>query len=196
MKIQYPLSGTPPECECIDSVVINGNEYRINASFDKILRIFDLVSDETVSYAVRINAAIEILICNDVCYMEIEDKQMLLDSILKHYSSKASDDKPKVDLQGNPLPEKEQDETYRINYDGDIIYASFLQAYGIDLINEQGKMHWFKFCALLKGLPKDTKFVEICGYRSWEKPSKKDTHEKQMMKLKELYALPKEEGGD
>ena len=195
MKIQYPLSGTSPACVCVDNVIIDGTEYMVNASFDKMLRVFDLMGDKTVSDTVRINAAIEILICNQTDGMEIIQKHILLHSILEHYSTKESSEKTNVDLQGNPLPEKEHGEVYKINYDGDIIYAAFMQAYGIDLIQEQGKMHWFKFCALLKGLPKDTKFVEICGYRSWEKPSRKDTYEKKMMKLKELYALPKEDGG-
>ncbi len=46
-----------------------------------------------------------------------------------------------------------------------------MQAYNIDLIEEQGKLHWKKFNALLSGLPDGTKFVEVMKIRAW-KPSK------------------------
>nr|DAJ16445.1 MAG TPA: hypothetical protein [Siphoviridae sp. ct6ap5] len=61
----------------------------------------------------------------------------------------------------------------------------------MDLIEEQGKLHWKKFNALLSGLPDGTKFVEVMKIRAW-KPSKGDSsQEKQRMrKLQEEYALP------
>ena len=41
--------------------------------------------------------------------------------------------------------------------DGDYIYASFMQEYGIDLINQQGKLPWRKFLWLFNGLGADNK---------------------------------------
>lgn len=56
--------------------------------------------------------------------------------------------------------------------DGDYIVASFQQAYGIDLTSCD--MHWHRFLALLRGLPKDTKLSEIIGYRGWKKDRRKE----------------------
>ena len=69
--------------------------------------------------------------------------------------------------------------------DSDLIYAAFLQQYGIDLIDIP-ELHWHKFLALLYGL-KDTKLDEIMGYRCYEKQtnSKIDPYEE----LREAWAL-------
>ena len=66
-----------------------------------------------------------------------------------------------------------------------------MQAYQIDLIEEQGRLHWQKFNALLAGLPDGTKFVEVMKIRAWKPQKGEDAKEKQRMrKLQEEYALP------
>ncbi len=54
--------------------------------------------------------------------------------------------------------------------DGEYIYASFIQAYGIDLL--KADMHWHQFQALFRGLPDDCKIKEIMSYRGYEKNDK------------------------
>lgn len=89
--------------------------------------------------------------------------------------------------------EDEKEPLFSLKYDGVYIYSSFLQAYNIDLIEAQGKLHWQKFNALLNGLPSNTKFAEVLKIRSWE-PQKDDTQEyiSSMRKLQTEYALPGE----
>ena len=48
--------------------------------------------------------------------------------------------------------------------DGALIYAAFMQQYGIDLAD--GELHWHKFRALLDGLTEDTQLVKVMRYRS------------------------------
>ncbi|MGT2657552.1 Gp15 family bacteriophage protein, partial [Streptococcus varani] len=73
------------------------------------------------------------------------------------------------------------------------IYSSFMQAYGLDLIDAQNTLHWKKFNALLNGLPSDTKFAEVLKIRSY-KPQKGDSkkYKESMKQLKKEYALPKD----
>lgn len=73
--------------------------------------------------------------------------------------------------------------------DGEYIYASFMQAYGIDLIDT--KMHWWKFKALLLGLPEDTIIKKIMGYRAYKKNGK--SYEQAQEQLKRDWALPNKE---
>lgn len=76
--------------------------------------------------------------------------------------------------------------------DSELIYAAFYQAYGIDLIEEQGKMHWWKFQALLQGLPSDTRFSEVVQIRlrPMPPPTKYNGEERaQIARLKAEYAL-------
>lgn len=74
--------------------------------------------------------------------------------------------------------------------DGSFIVASFQQAYGIDLTSCD--MHWHRFCALLDGLPDDTKLSKIMGYRAWSKSEEKRKHDDLMAEQKTRWALPVE----
>lgn len=71
--------------------------------------------------------------------------------------------------------------------DGDYIVASFQAVYGIDLTT--GEMHWWRFQALLRGLPKDCKMAEIMGYRSYVRSSGK-SYDASMRELRDMWRLP------
>lgn len=72
--------------------------------------------------------------------------------------------------------------------DGSFIVASFQQAYGIDLTSCD--MHWHRFCALLDGLPDDTKMARIMGYRGYNPADEKRKHSEIMQERKMAWALP------
>ena len=48
--------------------------------------------------------------------------------------------------------------------DEGLIYAAFMQQYGIDLYNQN--LHWWSFINLLNSLDENTAFMKIVGYRS------------------------------
>ena len=76
--------------------------------------------------------------------------------------------------------------------DGPLIYAAFMQAYGIDLNAQRGKLHWWKFTALLHGLPSNTRLMEIVQIRTrpMPAPTKYNAQERaQLARLKQEYAL-------
>lgn len=75
-------------------------------------------------------------------------------------------------------------------YDGDYIYAAFMQAYGIDLLETD--MHWHKFIALMNGMPDCTKLVSIMGYRAYTGEKIKDEGQIRR-RLKEAWLPPYEE---
>lgn len=66
--------------------------------------------------------------------------------------------------------------------DADYIYAAFLQAYGIDLL--EADMHWHKFLALFRALPGDTQMCRIMECRAY------DGNDKEQGRLKQAWALP------
>lgn len=78
--------------------------------------------------------------------------------------------------------------------DGPFIVASFQQAYGIDLTSCD--MHWHRFCALLDGLPDDTKMARIMGYRGYDPSDEKRKHSEIMQERKMAWSLPMEEEDD
>lgn len=81
-------------------------------------------------------------------------------------------------------------QVYSYEFDDNYIYSAFLQQYNIDL-QDIDYLHWWKFRAMFDGLSKDTKIVEIMGYRAIDLRTVKDKEEKKRLKkLKNLYKLP------
>ncbi len=48
-------------------------------------------------------------------------------------------------------------------FDNELIFASFYEAYGIDL--DVVRLHWWKFCALLSALPESTVLMRVVSLR-------------------------------
>lgn len=76
--------------------------------------------------------------------------------------------------------------------DGPFLVASFQQAYGIDLTTCD--MHWHRFCALIDGLPDETKLAKVMGYRSWTPSDEKRKHQDLMLEQRARWALPRDDG--
>ncbi|WP_028125650.1 Gp15 family bacteriophage protein [Eremococcus coleocola] len=185
-----------------DKLILDDQIYPLNLSFDIVLKVFELLRDKSIPDVIKpfmiINMFTGVDFANKLTLEEaIEIYQAILD---EHILDNASEDVVR-DISGNiiPLPKKESDDkqekrNYSLRYDSDYIYASFLQAYNIDLFEAQGKLHWKKFNALITGLPKDTKLSEVIQIRSW-KPSKGESSEykRYMRELQREYELPPEE---
>lgn len=60
-------------------------------------------------------------------------------------------------------PIKRGKRAYSFSVDGEAIYSDFSRFYNIDLTSES--LHWWKFKALLMGLPNDSSFKERIYYR-------------------------------
>ena len=80
-------------------------------------------------------------------------------------------------------PEDDRERTIDFTQDADAIYASFRQAYGIDLIEERGRLDWRKFIALLAGLPQQTLMAQIVQIRTAEVPPINKYNQKDVRRL-------------
>ncbi|HEQ1486017.1 TPA: bacteriophage Gp15 family protein [Streptococcus pyogenes] len=183
-----------------DRLVLNGKEYQLFLSFDNVLKVFDMWSDDRFPVQIKPQLAlVKLTNSSDFKNMDFETALNIYSEVFdKHIKSvRAIDAVERYDLEGNVIPRKPREDSddgeplYSIKYDGEFIFSSFMQAYHIDLIEEQGKLHWSKFNALLAGLPEGTKLIEVMKIRAW-KPQKGDSpKEKQRMRaLQEEYALP------
>lgn len=183
-----------------DTLVIDDEEFPLNLSFDNVLRLFEMWRDEDVPEFVKPHFGIRILTGETLEDFTVEEMSEVFNEVFEEHISLSTveDNHVEYDLAGNPMKTtasngKQEQAPYDIRYDGDYIYASFLQAYGIDLFDVQGKLHWKKFNALLSGLPEGTKFMEVIKIRKW-KPQKGDSAEykEEMRRLQKDYALPNE----
>jgi Bacteriophage Gp15 protein len=164
----------------IDEVEFKEQTISLNMAFDNILRVSELLDDETFSDGEKVLILFEMLVIDankfDFSFMEINQLiGFLIEEII--FPNKEGDKKPAL---------------FDLNQDAAFIYASFLQDYKIDLFEMQGKMHWQKFLALMESLSEDTKFKEVVGIRSQKipAPTKYNQEErKQLIELKRIYRL-------
>lgn len=184
-----------------------GKEYKLDLAFDNVLRVIELTEDNSLSDVFRANLAIDVLFVDDMPwprsneedeYANIEEKSLVLIDIFTNYIVKENDDGLLYDIDGNKMPsatnnndDAEEIASYSLTQDADYIYASFLQDYNIDLLDSRGKMHWYKFRALLESLRDDTTIKTIIGIRQAELPSGKGTEKErnELIKLKNRYKL-------
>lgn len=185
-----------------DKLILNEKEYQLFLSFDNVLKVFDMWSDDEVNALIKPQIALCMLTqSSDFQDMKTDAAMDLYEQVFKEYIKivKPSDQIDRYDIEGNILPKKpkntdddDEEPVMSIKYDGEFIFSSFMQAYQIDLIEQQGKLHWQKFNALLSGLPDGTKMIEVMKIRSW-KPSKGESQKEKskMRELQEEYALPR-----
>lgn len=187
--IAYPLD---------DVVVINGKEYTVDMSFDNIMRFYDMMNDDKLTDFEKVAVGLVMLIDLELDYNIEEQYKILLQIVEEKIQSKSTDNRL-VDIAGNvmdtsKLKQKDTDEPekqYDLKQDSNYIYASFMQDYGIDLFEQQGKLHWLKFQSLLTGLTEETKFKKVLEIRMMDLPTGKGTNKERekIKELKKIYAL-------
>lgn len=92
--------------------------------------------------------------------------------------------------------QEEERKTMDFEQDAGLIYAGFMQTYGIDLYEQRNKMDWRIFVALVRGLPEDTEFSRVVKIRCTNVP-KMDKHNadyvESLLKAKRAVALEEDE---
>ena len=172
-------------------VEIAGKLYPVNMAFDNVMRFLNVTTDMTLQEGARVYYGIYTLLGVELD-LEMEQLEVVFRSLVSHFIQSDQDREVEVDLEGNVMPVAKQRSVYDLNHDAPYIYASFMQAYGIDLLEEQGKLDWRKFQSLLMSLPDDTKFKQIISIRLRPYPKGKGMIEerKRLKELKKQYALP------
>lgn len=81
---------------------------------------------------------------------------------------------------------------YSYEYDSDLIYAAFMQAYHIDLYDIP-YLHWWKFRAMFLALPEETKLRKVMGWRETDIDRRKMSDELAdfYKEMQSVYRLPK-----
>lgn len=77
---------------------------------------------------------------------------------------------------------------YRFDCDWWLIYAAFIQQYGINLLTAD--LHWFEFRALLDGLTEQTQFIKVVQARLRDTSRLKGEEKAQAEKLKRYWKVP------
>ena len=183
----------------VTSIEFDGKELPIDLTFDNVLDVFDILEDSDLFPEEKVNMCLELLIGDFEKFFQGSSEQQLLlfNHILENYISVGNSDGVETDRLGNPMPNAvKEKKTISLVHDAKYIYASFRQI-GINLFEEQGRMMWEEFQALLESLPDDTILARIIQIRTWEPSKGESAKEKaRMRKLQQKYALPDSEVGE
>lgn len=83
---------------------------------------------------------------------------------------------------------------YDFRQDADVLLASFLDAYGIDL--STARMHWWTFRLLMLNLPHETAFMQRVHYRTADISKVDKKLQPHYRKMRSLYALKDSGAGE
>lgn len=172
-----------------DTVTVGGTVYQLDLAFDNVLLAFEALRDKQMTAKDRLETALKLMVGDGLPeYDQWAELWEALTEVLRGEDLAAVE----YDQDGKPMPVSTHARRPDFDFDQDaqLIYAGFWQTYGIDLFEEQGRLHWYKFQALLSGLPDDTKFSRVREIRTTKLSDIKDKKERsRVAKLKREVAL-------
>lgn len=197
MRLNDPLY-TPYE--------INGKIIELDLSFDNILDVLDVLNDETLDEYDKLSLSCDLLVSNIELNVEGNDNDSNENVIEKPIELNA-DEKSELylyvkdtyieigeenfierDILGNPMPDQSE-KTIDFEKDAKFIFASFF-ALGINLYDQQGKLTWMEFQALMNALPDDSIMSKIINIRNYKpQAGESPEYKEQMFKLQKKYSL-------
>ena len=146
-------------------IYANNNKYQLTPAFDNVLQLYQQLDNnlfvheqmELMSYYFTKNAPCDVAVINALCDVFF----------------------PKSTTNTNNGSKK----SFDFVQDAELIYSAFMQSYHIDLIEQQGKLHWLKFLALFSSLPSNTKFSEVIKIRMQPVPKATKYNQEERMAL-------------
>lgn len=166
-----------------DTIEIHGKTYKLDLAYDTVLNVQRMFRERLLSDSDMLVEALGIFGIDEITISRLTWKKRseILNQIFEE----------KVKTRARPRIGKAR-VLFDFEEDGEYIYASFMQDYGIDLIEQQGKLPWRRFMALFEGLSSNTKIKEVMKYRGMEPPApngKNDKEIQDLMEVKSYYAL-------
>jgi len=183
MKLNDPL---------ITTYEYRGNNIPIDLSFDNILDVFDALATPNL-YEFELAEICLILLFGEGVIQQ-DDYMTVWNDVYDTFLNPVDEQFTEYDILGNPMPKKKEKKLISLEKDAELIYASFLQSYGMNLFSEQSKLHWQEFKALLNGLPENTIMKQVISIRSWEpKEGESKEYKENMKRLQQMYSLEEDD---
>lgn len=152
--------------------------YRVNTDFRQGLRYFRILSSE-LDKTDKLEAIIICFFGEDQRFKEedIKDIWPFLDWYLSCGEKSDSE-------------QEASEPVFDYTQDAGLVYAAFMQIYGIDLIAKTTRLHWWEFQALLTGLPSGTTLANVIDIRGKKIPNDASLeYKKEIKRLKWRYRI-------
>lgn len=178
-------------------VRIGKYNYEINTDFRISIQFENLINDKYLQQEEIINRAIKL-------YYPITNMNITNDSkqeLIIYYNNFVENFNQAIDRMlwfhrcgkekttGKEESKISVNEIYSYEYDSDLIYSAFLDQYRLDL-QEQDKLHWWKFKALFNALREDNEIYKRMSVRAMDLNKLKGEEREHYKKLKKIYELP------
>lgn len=183
--------------------VFGGRSFLIDMAFNNILTVFEILDDKELSEVDKAKLVLFILtddeMFEDDSFMtteeDIEFAEGFLESVFTNLIIDKNEEVVATDVLGNPLPTKANEpkkKTFDFIHDANYIFASFMQAYQMNLYDYHDKLHWEVFIGLFNGLPAETIMMKIIDIREKPIPTGKNSKEsaKELREAKARFKLP------
>ena len=128
------------------TVTVNGKKYRMRPWFNVVLWAIDAYQ--------RIGNDALPSICKRLIVGHVSNPDEVVAAAMQALIPPVSEDAAK------------QPRLYDFEQDAARIYAGFMQAYRIDLYEQQDKLHWSTFVELFVNLPSDTQMAKVMSIRA------------------------------
>jgi hypothetical protein len=165
--------------ELPEKIKIDGEEIKINTDFRNVLLYFRLLKDKDLDETEKLEISINL-------FFSSVPKD--LETAIKYINEEYIPNLPmrKARKTGQRFSEKP---VFDFGQDADLIFASFWQAYKINLSKE--KMHWKIFKALFDGLGEDTALRRVMEFRRMKPNDMPKERRAELMELqKDLSIKP------
>lgn len=176
-----------------DSIAVGGEEYPVLTNYRRWLVAYDLLTDsgeETGAKKLAECAACAVcpaLLTDGGELREGIDPGEVLRALSLFLLCRGGDEDERREEGGAAVGERVLD----FAHDAELIYSSFLSAYGIDLSNPEEKLHWHAFRALLYSLPPESALMRMIALRTLDADAIEDDRERRRLKrLKRRARLP------
>ena len=159
--------------------------YHIDLAFDTVLRFYEMLDDQRLDDPEKIATAFEMFFNQPV--KDANFAVIAFEQITKYISMKpyGNDDEGEDQQRVARDPRR----LYSFKQDAEAIFASFYEQYGINLIREQGKLHWDEFKALFQGLGPNTYFQRIIDIRTKDTKDLEGEQLSKVIQAQQFYEL-------
>lgn len=165
-----------------ERVTLDGVSYRMRASFRRVILMTELLRDNGIRTAAKTDRALRLLLTARAYFrargLDAAARARLLSEILDRLA----------DMSGGTAEGGKGGAIISMARDGEMIYAAFLQCYGIDLTHKGGNIPWRDFLRLLGCVPQGTQLFEVMRIRAEDIPTDNPKYAEQLIRLKRIYS--------
>ncbi len=158
-------------------IIFNNDFIYYNNSFNVIFNCLDILDHELFEQGEKTNLMYNLFQIKEKNYT-LHEKNYIIDKIFIDVFGE------KTEATGKATNNK----SFDFKQDSDLIFASFMKEYQINLYNELNKLSFKEFLILLQNLSEDTVFKKVIEIRTMKIPQRTNSNKDEISKILELKA--------